>query len=171
MELKTYPCHGWVIDKATFRRGEIINDAVNSSNYFGIEADGTVTDAGLYYWFMISGSHTHTNVNTKEEFQHRRGWSNKTTPLIPGDYLLSINDPSAIWCFNATGNQDGLPNFDYHYVQAGETFSFEAGARWFFMDGTFTYNNVTRTQPRGFEMSTAATITFDTDAMFIVLKD
>lgn len=171
MEIKTYPCHGWKIDRTSMRRGEMVNDKAMASNYFTVESDGKIKGAGLYHWFMVQGKHTHENLGTGVVIEQERGWNTKDSQLSAGDYLLAVVDPSVLFCFNEVANPDGLPEFDFHHVSADTTFQFAAGARWFLMDGQFTLNGVTRSQPRAFTMSERKLVTFDTDSMFIVLRD
>jgi len=172
MQIKSYPCHGWVIDRTTLRKGEFINDRVMASNNFVMSGGKIVRDDGelkQYWWFMESGHNTHENAMgliTDQEF----GWSNKDHEMPDGDYLLKVLEPCTVWCFNETAN-DTLPAFDFQVVKAGDTWGFQDGAKVFLMCGSFTVDGKTVTGPRQIVVSGNKFVTFTVDAMFITLRD
>ena len=172
MQIKSYPCHGLVIDRTTLRKGEFINDRVMASNNFSISGNKIVRDDSAlkqYWWFMESGHNTHENsmgVVTDQTF----GWSNKDNPMADGDYLLSVKEACVVWCFNETAN-DTLPDFDFQVVSSGDTWGFQDGAKVFLMSGSFTVDGKTVTGPRQLVVSGNKSVTFTADAMFIILRD
>lgn len=173
MQIKTYPCHGWMIDKTTLRRGEFINDRVMASNHFTVSGNKLVRDDSelkRYWWFMESGHNKHTNIDTGVESNQTWSWSNKSDPMADGDYALDVLDPCVVWCFNETANET-LPNFDYHSMLGGETFSFQAGNKVFLMGGSINFGGTVVTGPRQIVISANKIGTADTPSMFIVLRD
>jgi hypothetical protein len=160
--------------ESTFKRLERINDGGIANNTFEME-DGKMyqPDGSLkkFHWFFVSGNHTHENIDTGVVMDLARGWSTAIEPHADGFYKISCKEDAVVWCFNEVANAEGLPNFDFHHVSEDTTFQFSAGAKWFLIDGQFTLNGVTRSKPRAFTMAEDKLITFDTDSMFIVLKD
>jgi len=135
MEIKSYPCHGWVIDRTTVEQGEFINDKVMHNNYFAIDKNGDVAGVGKYLWFIESGKHTHENIDTGAVTDCVRGWNTLDTPHTRGEYRMRPVEDTAVWCFNAPANSGTLPNCSFFRLGVGETMSFNAGDKLFLMDG------------------------------------
>ena len=170
MNIKSYPCHGWVIDKTELRRGELINDKVMASNYFTVEADGSIKDAGVYHWFMVQGHNTHENLATGVVTEQTRGWNTKDSPLVQGDYLLTVTEPAVVFCFNSTANSDGLPDFDVHRVAPNTAHTFQDGDKVFLMDGGFVIEGRQVTGPRTIRFVGSKEVMFNMDSMWIVVR-
>lgn len=172
MKIKSFPCHGWVIDRTELRRGEIINDKVMSSNYFTVMEDGSIQDAGIYHWFMASGNNTHENIALGTVSEQTRGWNTKDSPLPAGDYLLTVREPCVVWCFNNTANET-LPDFDFHHVKMDEGYvdhTFNDGDKIFMFDGGFMINGREVTGPRQITFVGTKQVTFHKDSMWIRVR-
>lgn len=173
MQIKSYPCFGWVIDRTTLRRGEFINDRVMAANNFTVEGNKLVRDDGelkRYWWFLESGHNQHENIDTGVVADQLPGWSNVDSPMPNGDFLLKVLEPCAVWCFNETANES-LPDFDFQKVAAGDSWGFQDGARVFLMSGGFEFNGKLVTGPRPFIVSGNKYGVATADSMFIVLRD
>lgn len=168
MKIKSFPCHGWVIDRTELRRGELINDKVMSSNYFTVMEDGSIQDAGIYHWFLASGHNTHENLETGTVSDQHRGWNTKDSPVPAGDYLLTVLDPCVVWCLNNTAN-DTLPDFDFHHVAMGEH-TFNDGDKIFLMDGGFMLNDREITGPRQITFVGTKQVMFHKDSMWLLVR-
>lgn len=172
MNMTSFPCHDFVLVRASFRRGEIINNDGISMNVFDSDAGKLVMPDGSrkkFCWFFESGKHTHENLETGAIVDLVRGWSNSTSPHQDGLHKISCDEASVVWCFNEIANS-ALPEFDYHHVASGGSHTFSADDKWFLLSGSFTVDGVARTKPRSFVSSSQKTITFDEDSMFIVLR-
>ena len=173
MEVISFPCHDWVMTKASFRKGEVINNDGITNGVFDLvsgklaQLDGS---AKKFHWFFESGHHTHTQLETGSVLDITRGWNTQDAQHPDGLYKIECPQAAVAWCFNEIANS-ALPEFSFYRVSAGEQHSFAGGAKWFFMNGAFTINGVSRTQPRAFLMQNAQNVTFDTDSMFIVIHE
>lgn len=172
MLIKSYPCHGWVIDRTQLRRGEVINDRVMSGNYFQIQNGQVRLDDesfGTYLWFMAQGHNQHENLDTGLVTDQHRGWSNISSPQADGDYHLSVLEDCVVWCFNNTANPT-LPGMVTPVrLLSGESRSVNAGDKVFVFDGSFTFDGKSVSGPRQvvFSQSGSITATADTFMIFV----
>ena len=173
MQIKSYPCFGWVIDRTTLRRGEFVNDRVMSSNNFTISGNKIVRDDSelkRYWWFMESGHNQHENLSTGTVSDQEWGWSNVDSPMSDGDFVLKVLEPCVVWCFNETAN-DSLPSFDFQKLKAGDSWGFQGGARVFLMSGAINFDGKVVTGPRPFLVSGDKYGVATADSMFIVIRE
>lgn len=172
MKMDSFRCHGYVIVRTTFRRGEVVNDEALSSNYFTVEQDGSLQGSGFYHWFLASGHHTHENLETGAVVDQHRGWNTKDFPLVAGEYKLEVRDPSVVWCLNTKAN-DSMPDFDFHHVKMDEGYvdhTFNDGDKIFLMDGGFMINGKEINGPQQIRFVGTKQVTFHKDSMWILVK-
>jgi len=167
MEIKSYPCHGWIIDRTKVEQGEFINDKVMRNNNFAIDKNGNVAGAGKYLWFIESGHHTHENLDTGVVVDCVRGWNTVDFPHPYGEYRMKPLEDTVVWCFNETANPGGLPQCSFARALPGVQIAFEAGDKLFLMDGRLSNGVKEISGPKPFVVTTATMLTAIEDSLIL----
>lgn len=167
MEMKSYPCHGWIIDRTKVQRGESITDKVMTTNYFVIDDAGNVDGVGKYLWFIQSGRHKHQNLNTGVVTNCIRGWNTVDTPHDAGEYQMIPLEDTVVWCFNETSNPQGLPSCVFYRLSVGDQESFQVGDKLFVMDGRLSTGSKEISSPRQVVIQNQVTLTALEDSLIL----
>lgn len=144
---KPYPAFGYVLLRTQLKAGEIVTDDALVSNMLFIDKaetdeSGSINGSrGAYIWFLISGSHTYTDVATGEVDRHGPGWCTLVHKPAAGAYKFDVLEDSEHVCFSPTVNKDRspvIPPLEFFDLADGSSCDLPHGTKLYLLRGTLS---------------------------------